>query len=94
MFCRGGFVETFVTLVGFLLGAIIIFCTAFVCSARIKIILRLLINSFVGCACLSIINFLFASHGFHVGISPVTAVCVGVLGVPGAVLVIILSLIL
>lgn len=86
--------EFFTTVVGYLLGIIIIFCTALVCSARVNYILRFLINSIIGCVGLSIANFLLASTGFHIGISPVTSVCVGVLGIPGAVAVVILSLIL
>ncbi len=87
-------VNTFVNIVGYALGMLIILYSAFVCSAPFKHIVRLGINSILGCSLLSLANIIFSRYGFVAGINPVTAVCVGVLGVPGAVAVIVLSLIL
>lgn len=84
----------FVTIVGYALGLITILYGAFVCSAPLKYILRFALNSILGCVILSVANMLFEPIGYFVGINPITAVCVGVLGLPGAVAVILLSLIL
>lgn len=86
--------NTFITVVGYLLGALIIFCSAFICSAPLKYILRFAINSAVGCILLSLFNFFFGDLFVIAAINPVTAVCVGVLGVPGAIAVILLALVL
>ena len=84
----------FVTIVGYTLGLITILYGAFVCSAPFKYILHLAANSILGCIILSVANMFFEQIGHFVGINPITAVCVGVLGLPGTVAVILLSLII
>lgn len=86
--------DLFITIVGYCLGALIIFCSAFICSAPLKYILRLAINSLTGCIILSLFNYFFGDLFVNAAINPVTAVCVGVLGVPGAIAVILLAFIL
>ncbi len=81
----------FVNIVGYLLGILIILYTAFACSAPFKQLLHLAINSVLGCICLSLANIIFVSHGLSVGINPITAVCVGVLGLPGTIAAIIIA---
>lgn len=86
--------SAFVTAIGYILGLIIICCSLFVCSAPLKFIFKFALNSITGCVLLSLANKALAKLGFFVGINPITAVCVGVLGVPGAVAAVILSIIL
>lgn len=83
----------FITFVGYALGIMTVLYGAFVCSAPVKYIFRLAANSIMGCIILSLANVFLEPIGYFVGINPITAVCVGILGLPGTVAVIILSLI-
>ena len=86
--------NSFITITGFILGGLIIFFSFFVCSAPLKYIVLFLLNSFVGCFLLSLANILLKHLGIYVGINPITAVCTGIMGIPGALSVIILAIIL
>lgn len=61
----------------------------------IKKILKLVINSILGGILLIIINY-FGSFlgGFHIGINIGTSIIVGLLGIPGAILLIIIRIII
>ncbi len=60
----------------------------------LKSILKLVINSILGGVLIFIINLIGANFGFHIGINVVTSIFVGLLGLPGAGLLIILQIIL
>lgn len=68
----------------FLLGRIFI--------VPIKTILKLITNSILGGVLIYIINIIGGAYGFHIGINLVTAICIGILGVPGAILLVALKL--
>lgn len=57
----------------------------------IKIITKLIINSFLGAVLLYVINIVGTVCGLHIGINAVTALVVGILGIPGAVLLTVLA---
>lgn len=59
-----------------------------------KFILKLLLNSILGGIILFLINLIGASFSFHIGLNVVTSIIVGVLGIPGAVLLVIVKLII
>lgn len=52
----------------------------------IKLIAKLLVNSILGVILLYIINIIGTMCGFHIGINLITALIVGLLGIPGALL--------
>ena len=60
----------------------------------LKSILKLVFNSVLGGICIFIINLIGANFGFHIGLNILTSVLVGLLGLPGALLLIILKIIL
>lgn len=60
----------------------------------IKSILKLVLNSILGGLIIYLINLVGNLFSFHVGLNYVTAILVGVLGVPGAILLIILKIFL
>ena len=60
----------------------------------LKSILKLMLNSILGAVLLFFINVIWASFGFHIGINMLTMICVGILGIPGAGLLVILQIIL
>ncbi len=60
----------------------------------IKTILKLVINSIFGGILIYVINWIGSIFGFHIGLNFITAILVGVLGVPGAILLVIIKLII
>ena len=60
----------------------------------IKKILKLIINSVLGGITIFLINLIGGIWGFHIGLNFFTSLWVGILGVPGAIFLIILKLIL
>lgn len=58
----------------------------------IKAILKLIINSILGIILLYIVNLIGGIWNFHIGINAVTAIVVGILGIPGIVLLTIMQL--
>mgnify|MGYP002574833550 FL=1 len=58
----------------------------------IKIIGKLIINSILGVVLLYIINLVGSLWQFHIGINVITALVVGILGIPGAILLAILKI--
>ena len=61
-------------------------------SVPLKALFKLIINSVLGGLLIFIINLIGAVWNFHIGLNIVTAILVGLLGIPGAVLLIILKL--
>ena len=60
----------------------------------IKFIVKLLINSIIGGILLYLINLIGTIWSFHIGINLITALTVGLLGIPGAVLLVVIQLLL
>lgn len=58
----------------------------------IKLIVKLIINSLLGAILLYVINLIGAIWGLHIGINAITALVVGILGIPGAILLTILQI--
>lgn len=70
----------------FIIGKIFLF--------PIKKILKLVFNTIIGGAIIYIINLVGANFGFHIGLNIITSLVVGILGIPGAILLIILKFII
>lgn len=60
----------------------------------IKKILKLILNSVLGGLTIFIINLIGANFGFHIGLNIFTSILVGLLGLPGAVCLIIVKLLI
>ena len=60
----------------------------------IKKILKLLINSALGAVLIYIVNIIGSMWNFHIGLNIITAIFVGLLGVPGAILLTVLKLLI
>lgn len=56
--------------------------------------MKLIINSILGGILIVIINAVGANFGFHIGVNIITSMFVGLLGLPGAGLLVILQIIL
>lgn len=60
----------------------------------IKIIFKLALNSILGGLTIFIINLIGSYFNFHIGLNLITSIFVGVLGIPGAIVIIIIKLLL
>lgn len=58
----------------------------------LKKVLKLVLNSVLGGLIIFIINLIGGNFGFHIGLNVFTSVLVGLLGLPGAVCLIIVKL--
>ena len=57
-----------------------------VLSLPLKLIIKLVINGLIGGAIIWIINLIGAGFGFAITLNWITALVVGILGIPGAIL--------
>ena len=60
----------------------------------IKLLLKLVLNTIIGGIIIYIINLIGGNFGFHIGLNLITSLVVGILGIPGAILLIILQFII
>ena len=58
----------------------------------VKKIFKLVINTGLGALAIFVINTIGTSFGFHIGLNIINALIVGILGIPGAALLILLKL--
>ena len=63
-------------------------------SIPLKAIFKLIGNSILGGLLIFIINIIGGSFGFHIGLNVGTSILVGILGLPGAILLIVLKLLI
>ncbi len=60
----------------------------------IKKVLKLILNSILGGVVIFLINLIGANFGFHIGLNIFTSIVIGLLGLPGAVCLIIIKLLI
>ncbi len=84
-------IDKFVGIIGFLLGVLIVCVTLRILFAPVKFILKVVVNSVIGAVVLVILNRVFLNMGVFIGVNPISSLTVGILGVPGLVLLIILQ---
>lgn len=58
----------------------------------LKFIIKLIVNSLLGALLIFIINLVGTSFNFHIGLNIANSIVVGILGIPGAVLLILLKI--
>ena len=68
--------------------------TGYLLLVPMKLLWRLMAGGVLGALALMLVNLVGALFGFSVSVNPFTAMAVGFLGLPGAILVIILQLLL
>lgn len=78
----------------FAVGLALICLTGYLLLAPRKFMWRLLASGVFGALMLMAVNLIGAPFGFSVSVNPFTAMAVGFLGVPGALMVIALALLL
>ena len=78
----------------FAVGLALICLTGYLLLVPMKLLWRLLAGGVLGALALMLVNLVGALFGFSVSVNPFTAMAVGFLGLPGAVLVVVLQLLL
>ena len=75
--------------IGYTLGVLTVVVVSGIFMKPLRTVAKFLLNSLGGIALCMIINYAFARWGIHIGINPVTAVLLGMLGVPGLIMILI-----
>jgi len=83
----------FNNVIPFLACIIFLFIFGKIFILPLKNIVKLMINSVLGGILIFIINIIGANFNFHIGLNLFTSIFVGLLGVPGAGLLVILQII-
>lgn len=78
----------------FLACVIVLFLFGKIFILPIKSIVKLILNSILGAVIIYVINKVGAAWGFYIGLNIFTSIFVGILGIPGAILLVILKLII
>lgn len=60
----------------------------------LKTVLKLVLNSVLGGLLIYVINLIGGLFGFHIGLNYITAILTGILGIPGAILLIVIKIFL
>ena len=82
------------TIITFLACIIAIIILGRIFILPLKKILKLLLNSILGGLLIVLINWIGVAFNIHIGLNVVTAIFVGILGIPGAILLVIFTMIL
>ena len=82
------------TLIAYSAGIILIFLIGRIFIIPLKIILKLILNSILGGILILLINLIGETWGFHLGLNIITAVFIGLLGIPGSIVLILLKLLI
>jgi inhibitor of the pro-sigma K processing machinery len=72
-------------------GLIILFVIGWLILIPLRYILKLIVNGIIGGIVLIVLNFFGGFIGLHIGVNPITALIVGILGVPGVILLILVQ---
>lgn len=81
-------------ILAFLIGLIVLYIAGMLLVIPLKIIFKLIVNGIIGGIILFIFNLIGGLFGLGIAINPLNALIVGILGVPGVILLLILQVIL
>lgn len=73
------------TIIPYIIGVIILFFFGKIFVLPIKSIIKLIGNSILGAILIYIINLIGSAFNFHIGLNVITIFFVALLGVPGAI---------
>ena len=81
-------------IITFLACVCFLFLIGRVFALPVKKVLKLVFNSILGGRLIYVINIIGSSFGFHIGLNLVTSITVGILGIPGAIALILIKLLI
>jgi inhibitor of the pro-sigma K processing machinery len=84
----------FTMILPILIGVGILFVVLKLLALPMKLIIKLVINGIVGGILIFVVNLIGANFGFMIDLNWITALIVGILGVPGVVIVAILQFVI
>jgi inhibitor of the pro-sigma K processing machinery len=79
----------FKEIMGYVLGVLTVLVVSGVCLKPMKMIVKFLLNSVAGIGLCMLINYIGTPMGIHIGINPATSIILGMLGVPGLIMILI-----
>ncbi|MGE5588901.1 MAG: pro-sigmaK processing inhibitor BofA family protein [Clostridia bacterium] len=79
------------TIVAYALALFVVYVVAYILYVPLKLVVRLAYSAIVGGLVLWLVNLVGGLFGVSVAINPVTALAVGLLGIPGLALIIALK---
>ena len=82
------------TIIPYIIGVIILFFFGKIFVLPIKSILKLIGNSILGAVLIYIINLIGSAFNFHIGLNFITIFFVALLGVPGAIVLTLIKLLI
>ena len=83
----------FPTVIGYILGLLILFVVTKIFFKPIRIVVKLMANSILGAFALWLLSLLSPFLHIYIGINPITALVTGLLGLPGICLLLLLQII-
>ncbi len=78
-------------IITFLIAVAVLFVVLKILSLPMKLIIKLLVNGVIGGIIIWVINLIGANFGFAITLNWITALVVGFLGIPGAIILAILQ---
>ncbi len=81
-------------ILAYLIGLVVLYIVGIILVIPIKILIKLLINGIIGGIALILFNLVGALFGLSIVVNPLNAIIVGILGVPGVILLLILQVLL
>lgn len=84
----------FLVIVAYAAGVFFLYALGKLLLIPLRVIFNLIVNAVIGGGVLLLVNFVGSFWNFSVGVNPITALLVGLLGVPGVLLLIALRFLL
>ncbi len=76
----------------FIVAILVLFIILKILALPVKIIIKLVINGLIGGFIIWLINLIGANFGFTITLNWITAVLVGIFGIPGAIVIAIIQM--
>lgn len=78
----------------FIIAIAVLFIVLKILSLPMKLIIKLVLNGLIGGVVIWLINLIGASFGFAITLNWITALVVGILGIPGVIILTIIQLLI
>ena len=90
----GGLAISWQAVLAYAAGLVLLYFIGYLLLTPLKWMLRLIYNALIGGVLLLLLNWIGGIWGLSITINPVTALTVGVMGIPGVILLLVLKMVL